>query len=90
MPSAGAFRVTHPWGPQLPAWGHYPEREGAVGTWVGRTGLWEGSALAGLSQLQLLSSQRMATSQPGHRQSRDLDRKSHQDGTVQSWAYPCL
>lgn len=85
MPGAGSFGVTQLWG----ARGHCPEREGAVGTRVGRTELWEGCALAGLSHLQPLSSQRMATSQPGRRQSGDLEGKNHQDGSVQCWAYPC-
>lgn len=52
-----------------------------MGTWV-----WEGCALAGLSHLQPLPHQRMAASQTGCRQNRDLEVKNSKDGKVQSWA----
>ena len=87
MPDTGAFRVTHPWGPRLPAQsrGSLPQEGQGGGDPVGSTGLWEGCALAGLSHLQPPSSQRMTSSQPGHRQSRDLEGKNHRDCSVQCW-----
>lgn len=90
MPGAGSFGVTQLWGPQLPARskGSLPQEGGGSGDPGGQD-----RALGGLCSGRALSSAASfipaATSQPGCRQSRDLEGKNHQDGSVQCWAYPC-